>query len=200
MLPRFLSPLGTPVPVPLAEGGSATVIDHGVFKVGDSWYADVAFAPPGSYSALVQLAVARHQPMSLPGLELSPVVRADFVPLLPDRELRIEVSGGRVHITLSGLTPGGPVLNKFVAMLESRVTGVPPEGTTLTVGDGSVWEPAGTFEGLMNNTLRLDAPNGTAGLRVRVREVENIGIARQVQSFTLGELDERVVFTDTVEL
>ena len=47
-----------------------------------SAFADVAFPYTGSYSPLVQLAVARFQRHSLTGLWISPVVRPDFLPLL----------------------------------------------------------------------------------------------------------------------
>ena len=47
------------------------------------WYADIQMSPGPSYRPLVRLAVARYQPNSLPGLELSPAVATDLVQLLP---------------------------------------------------------------------------------------------------------------------
>ena len=75
-----------------------------MFEAAGSAFADIVFPPTSSYAAMVQLAVARYQPNSMDGLALSPVVRTDFVPLLPDRTL----SFGRVAGDEASVQTGGP--------------------------------------------------------------------------------------------
>ncbi|MEZ0447204.1 hypothetical protein [Cellulomonas sp. ICMP 17802] len=192
--PRFPVPAGTAVGVTLAEGPTAVVVAHGVFEVGGSAFADVVLGPFDSYSPLVQLAVARYQPESLPGLTISPVVRTDFVPLLPDRTVTVEV-GAELGVTLTGVTPAGPRLNRCDAILEA--TGDAGDGP-LVLGDGGPWHTVATASGAVGTRLTLPNPGGT--LRVRVREVEMIGRDTAPSLGTVQELEERVVFADTVPL
>ncbi|MCE0485268.1 hypothetical protein [Ornithinimicrobium sediminis] len=49
------------------------------------WFVDVAMDPGDSVWPFVRLALARYQPHSLPGHDLSPVVMADWVQPLPER-------------------------------------------------------------------------------------------------------------------
>jgi hypothetical protein len=63
-----------------------------------------------SYSPFVRLALARYQPHSIPGTELSRVVIADFVQLAPDRTVRVTPTAGDPNsfaITVEGLTHQG---------------------------------------------------------------------------------------------
>lgn len=55
------------------------------------WYCDVAVDPAAlsTYFPFVRLALARYQPKSLPGLELSRVVLADQVQVSPPRSVRV---------------------------------------------------------------------------------------------------------------
>jgi hypothetical protein len=54
------------------------------------WFADVDVSLSGSYFPFLRLALARYQPDSLPGVELSTVARAPFVQLPPDCTTTVE--------------------------------------------------------------------------------------------------------------
>ncbi|MEV4398708.1 hypothetical protein [Nonomuraea sp. NPDC049607] len=72
------------------------------------WFADVdvdlgAAGRESAYFPYLRLALARYQPHALAGLELSPVVQAEFAQLVPGRTLTVEeVSGGGLRVTLAG--------------------------------------------------------------------------------------------------
>lgn len=53
------------------------------------WYCDIEISPQGSYYPFVRLALARYQPLSVPGAHLSEVVLADFMTLAADRWLSV---------------------------------------------------------------------------------------------------------------
>ena len=77
-------------PVP---GSSATALVAGVMPRFDKergmWFADLELETGAARMPFVRLALCRWQPEALPGVELSGVVRADFVQVLPDRTATI---------------------------------------------------------------------------------------------------------------
>ena len=58
------------------------------------WVADIALPGLGDPATnawpFVEMALARYQPDSLPGLELSPVVKAELVQVMPERQLSVQ--------------------------------------------------------------------------------------------------------------
>jgi hypothetical protein len=76
-------------------GEMVTVAGHqvGFDRERDLWYCDIQIDTGATYFPFVRLALARWQPNSLPDLELSPVVLADFVQLAPDRFASVVKSG-----------------------------------------------------------------------------------------------------------
>lgn len=135
-------------------------------------------------------------------------MRTDFVPLLPDRTLTVDTSEpGRVTVALNGLGPGGLLPNRVDVILE----GGSGEGVALDAGVASVtgWSPAWPADIIgqppwastyLGQPVTLGFPPGVGPLRVRVREVERIGGEAGIFPATAGELTERVVFTDTVDV
>ncbi|MDQ0595759.1 hypothetical protein QF037_000104 [Streptomyces canus] len=202
------SPTLNGTPVVLSEtGGRVLAVGHPVWSHGDSWYADVPLPATNSYSPLVRPALARLQPHSLQGLALSPAVRADFVPLLPDRTLTVEPApDDMLQITLDGIGPDGPEPNSVRVSVE-RLTDTGVEGAASDPNDPEAagWVPVGGARGELGVTLLADAP-GPGPLRVRVREIELIpgGEARPlpdgVEPDQPSELADRVVFTDVVPI
>jgi hypothetical protein len=131
---------------------------------------DVMFPATSSYSALVSLGLARYQPSSLPGLALSPAVRTDFVPLLPDGTLTITVAPDLITVRIDGLAHRGPRPNRVDAVMEQRVgPDVVSTGSPVTVGEDGLWRQVVAVSGPVNDVLRLPGPDRD-GLRVRVRE------------------------------
>jgi hypothetical protein len=70
------------------------------------WYCDIKIDAGASYWPFVRLALARYQPISYSGVELSRVVLADFVRLPPDRTVTVTPAGSPDHfdVRVDGLT------------------------------------------------------------------------------------------------
>ena len=71
------------------------------------WYCDIEIDQGGSYWPFVRLALARYQPVSVVGEELSEIVLADFMALTADRWLNVRPGDGRRarRVTISGRAP-----------------------------------------------------------------------------------------------
>ena len=73
------------------------------------WYCDIQVDNSGAYTPFVRLALARYQPHSIPGVELSHVALADFAQLAPDRSAALTVDPAdprRARHRGSGARPG----------------------------------------------------------------------------------------------
>ena len=194
--------------VPTAGPGSAlvTVLPYPVTPNGDRWFTDIDIAVPAaaqSYNPLVELALARYQPDSIRGLELSPVVRADKVPLLPDRRVVVTRSGPQVNVAVEGTSPNPP--NRLDVVLETCPAGVAPEAIWLVLDDPAAepglaaWRPvpgqtvtrsaAGTIP-----ALTLASVPGRMRLRIRETEPFESGVGGS------PDLARRNVFVDTIVL
>jgi hypothetical protein len=68
------------------------------------WYCDIEINQGASYWPFIRLALARYQPVSVSGAELSEIVLADFMPLVADRWLHVTKTAGRRHVTVSGFS------------------------------------------------------------------------------------------------
>jgi hypothetical protein len=104
-----LSPIAFPLNVPADhEGGTpslASVIGYRpeYSKERQMWFVDVAIEPAAAVWPFVRLVVARYQPNSLPGLQLSKAVTCDFAQLVPERTLTISrPDDGHVRMTVTG--------------------------------------------------------------------------------------------------
>jgi hypothetical protein len=100
--------LSPPVPLPVADaqaGPGASLLAYRPEYNPDRrlWFVDVAIEPAAAVWPFVRLAVARYQPYALPGLQLSRIEHADFIPLPPERTLTISrPDRSSVRITVSG--------------------------------------------------------------------------------------------------
>lgn len=74
-----LRPGGSGDPVYIAPHAVGYDEDRGL------WYADIVVRPKEAYFPFVRLALARYQPVSIPGAHLSNVVMTEFQQLVPDR-------------------------------------------------------------------------------------------------------------------
>lgn len=200
------------------------VIPHAVELVDGRWFCDVGF-DIGSYSPLVELAIARYQPNSLDTLWLSPIVKTEMVPVLPDRTLTLKRSGDQLTVVLAGLgSPFLPRQNRVDVILEHCVLppGARADRVSLTAFDpptdgtpawvavpGQIHEATiaeNRHPGLLHDTwtATMSLPSDLGPLRVRVREVEFFAVsfhdAPPPQTGTSRELEERVVFTDVVDV
>ncbi|WP_264668253.1 hypothetical protein [Arthrobacter sp. VKM Ac-2550] len=72
----------------------------------DAWYCDIQFDTGSAYFPFVRLGLARYQPMSVAGCELSPLVPTAFVQTVPHRSLTIfPASDGTITVSLTGPAP-----------------------------------------------------------------------------------------------
>lgn len=207
-------------------GADVVVVSHEPAYHPDKqyWLGDVAFAGADNTSfncALVRLAVARYQPNSLDGLALSPVVRTDLVPLLPDRSLRVTRSANRYEVRLTGPVSPAPAVNRVDMILElcTQPGGLPADQVDLigfdTVAGVPAWQRAdlrrpepkrvGLSPVLKEWKAEYFMPPDAGPFRVRVREVELLPNKEPhpgafLHSGTPEEVTERTVFTDTVLL
>jgi hypothetical protein len=148
------------------------------------WFCDIKIAiapsqPLGPQRAphpFVHLKLARLQPSALPGLNLSPIVDAQFHQTRPDRTLTVSVTGTQATVTVTGPTTWGRIA-EFTAAV---VTGPPPGG------DLSLWETANSAgasitptetpltgdptSNIRSGTLTLPAARGTTPMRLLVQE------------------------------
>ena len=85
---------GLPHPGMTSPGSSAELVDvapHDVVYDAERqlWYADLEVNAGSSYYPMIRLALAKYQPVSVPGAHLSSIVLADVMALTPDRWLSI---------------------------------------------------------------------------------------------------------------
>ena len=134
-LPRVDTRTGLSLPEAPPSDRTFTVVGHEVRPDPENlrWYCDVDILVPGdAYTPFVRLALARYQPDSLAGLELSPVVQLDYMQLYPDRYASVfrfsesiadvyvsgtTYEGGRFKRTRVDTTPSGSVIE---AQVEQR--------------------------------------------------------------------------------
>ncbi|MFI0898486.1 hypothetical protein [Streptomyces sp. NPDC020983] len=194
----------------LAEDESLSVLAAAcpVWSHGDSWYADIVLPGTASYCPMVRPAVARLQEHSVPGLQLSPVVRTDFVPLLPDRTLTVTPAQDQVQVRLDGIGPSGPEGNQVLVTAERQpAAGAGVDGSAANPADPDAagWTTVGEANGALGDLVTVDAP-APGPLRVRVREREMVvpGDPRPplpgAEPEPPSEMSQRVVFTDVVPL
>lgn len=107
------------VPSQLLAGHSPTKDDERVglalyepqyHKAEQRWYADVQITPDGdAYYPFVRLCLARYQPNAIAGCELSEIVSSEFIQLLPEREVSIQVSEVARKVARLQVSIAGPV-------------------------------------------------------------------------------------------
>lgn len=125
------------------------------------WYCDIPVDPGQVYCPFVRLALARYQPSSIAGLELSRVVLADYVQLLPQRTVGVQPvprDPNSFTLAVTGLTyagsawsPGPLDLDPDAFILNPPPEMTPPDLIQVTVEqriagapDEAGWQPAGT--------------------------------------------------------
>ncbi len=197
-----------------------TAVGHKVFFEEERrlWYCDLELDPHDAYYPFVRLALARFQPVSVPGAHLSPVVTADFIQLAPDRtvsvsfnrsnlkELNIAVSGASYVQNAAAAGPG-----EIEVTLESRSLAMPEELGWTPVEKGQVklssqrvaGKPAGNF--IWSGKLTLPGDIKVRAYRLAVREYETFVsdepdlTARTTAAVALKKV-RRLVFAETIPL
>jgi hypothetical protein len=175
------------------------------------WFCDLTIDAGGAYTPFVRLALARWQPNSLPGVELSGVVLAEFAQLAPDRgvtAVRDANDRGILDLSVTGPTydegPGplpadGPRGSVVEVTVERRFAGADQDvGWTDASGDPGVTivPDADAFENAVRWSGRVRVDPARGPYRVVLREFESFaadageGLART----------RRLVFAETIEV
>jgi hypothetical protein len=115
------------------------------------WFCDITFSTVNGYTPFVRLALARYQPHSIQGVELSRVVLADFAQLTPNRTAFMSIDPGdqrHARLVVGGLGPQLPAASQIGVIVQQR---------NAAVGSDLGWEPApaGTV------TITADTPSLT---------------------------------------
>jgi hypothetical protein len=100
------------------------------------WYCDIELDNSTGYAPFVRLALARYQPHSITGVELSPMQLADFVQIAPDRSavLSINPNDPRLaNLFVGGLAPTGPLLTVINVTVQVR---------DASINSDLAWQPA----------------------------------------------------------
>lgn len=189
------------------------------------WFVDVALDPGTAFWPFLRLSVARYQPNSLPGLELSPVVNCDFAQLLPHRSAQVsrpDAEHARVVVT-------GPVgLPRFAkhegrdyaaqvgasrqmrARLERRVPAINTDLGWRTVEsiplpvqgvDGSVVSWEGVLD--LPSAIAPQRPGTNKDWRVVIEEIEVLPAdprATRAAELEMPGFGERIVYADVFSL
>ncbi len=130
------------------------------------WFVDIALQETQALWPFVRLAVARYQPHSIPGSELSPVALTSWVQPLPTRTLTVSRPDARhVQVTLTGV----------VNWLR--------------------WDPHAA-PGLAGEQLSADSPTGDAAVRAaRLQESRTVRATVQSRPAGAGDLEWEMVST-----
>lgn len=173
----------------------------------DLLWCDIAIEPaPDAYFPLVRLALARYQPDSVQGCELSPVVLADFVQIPPQRTVKVspEPAPGTFQVSVQGFSP---IKAPFIALVrvnvEQRIPGVddpdlgwapvPDETPGVTIDRTTVNQSPVLWDG----QVTVPAARQAGQFRIVVREVEPLQ-TDELQG--APNADGRLVFAETVVL
>jgi hypothetical protein len=209
------------------------VVPFRPWRADTGWVADLALPGLGDPSAnswpFVELALTRYQPDSVPGCEVSTVVKSEFVQVMPERRLSVTQDGNGLTVFLQcavSIQFGGGIDNIFTVVLEQLQA---PAGTaadavelaaiappsdlpqTPTTDGLPAWVPVDNrvHEGIVGPPqgptgpqpkVVIEIPAGLAGpLRLRVRESE-FGDAAQGVVEQSDELMQRTIYSDIVML
>jgi hypothetical protein len=168
---------------------SAQTVDVAGYSVGYDagrrlWYCDVVFSGVPAYMPFVRLALARYQPSSISGVELSRVVLADFAQLAPDRSASLALdpaAATQARLVVGGLAPDDPATSSVTVTVEKRTVGIDsdlgwapaPSGIAAATEDAPA--PSQPESILWSGTISFAREPRPGEFRVVVREFEETG-------------------------
>jgi hypothetical protein len=165
---------------------SSQAVDVAGYKVGYDterrlWYCDIEFSDVPAYTPFVRLALARYQPSSIPGVELSHVVLADFAQLAPDRSASLVLdpaTATQARLIVGGLAPSGPTESTVTVTVETRVSAIgsdlgwTPAALDVALATEDTPAPSQPESVLWSGTISFAAEPQPGEFRVVVREFE----------------------------
>lgn len=181
------------------------------------WYADIQLNIGSAQMPFVRLALVRYQPNSIPGVEVSRVVLADIIQLLPDRTATLMLGFGYASISVTGhnyttlgdltVIGGGEfsdygyhhLLPQFTATLEEQTQVSTDLDGWLAVSDPIRMQ----FDGTSANTdtfvvgAGFKPPKSGQSYRLVVREYE--GATTDIERSDKLIVTHRLVYADAIE-
>jgi hypothetical protein len=168
------------------------------------WYCDLELSTMLTYAPFVRLALARYQPHSIEGVELSRVVLADFAQLTPTRSAVLTIDPGDTRgarLFVGGLGPTAPTRSEITVSVEQRIPDIPtdlgwepaPAGVVNVVEDQP--PPAEPEAVLWSGSIEFAAQPTPGTYRVVIREFERIEVDA---ASTVQVLGERLVYAATL--
>lgn len=180
------------------------------------WFCDILLDPGTAYFPMVRFALVRFQPHSIAGVHISPVVLADFVQLVPHRNVTYDitqVAAGVIEVEASGPTYVHGRFNTSAMLLRLET-----ESALGATGELS-WTPIATApmrvidakpeHTIWKGIIRTGITPVPSRLRVVVMELEahrtdERGSVDPLEILTdnnlSSDLGHRVTFTDTLEI
>jgi hypothetical protein len=169
------------------------------------WFCDIEFYNTESYMPFVRLALARYQPHSITGVELSRVVLADFAQLTPDRSAVISIDPAdprQARVFVGGLAPQPPAQSVIEVTVQRRIAHIvsdlawevaPPDVVKVTENAPDATEPDAVLWSGSVVFAKTPAPDQ---FRIVVREFERIATDSPGAVPILGE---RLVYAAIVD-
>ena len=201
-------------------------IEHDVDVIGyevhfdperELWYCDILLDPGATYFPMVRFALVRFQPHSIEGAHISPVVLADFVQVVPHREVAYDArqaANGVIAVEVSG--PAFVHGQRFV-VTPRMLLRLEMQSALGAAGELS-WTPIATAEmqavapqpehTVWTGLVRTGITPVPKPLRVVVLELEPYRVDERGPSDALeiivdaaaSDFGHRVTFTDALEL
>ncbi|NMR28112.1 hypothetical protein [Crystallibacter degradans] len=111
----------------------------------DAWYCDIQFDTGTAYFPFVRLGLARYQPMSVPGCEMSPIIPTAFVQTVPNRSLTtFPAADGTIAVSLTGPAPSSYRDAQGSTIAGTNLVTAVVEEQDLRIEDPYIgWEPVG---------------------------------------------------------
>lgn len=168
------------------------------------WYCDIVVNNGATYQPFVRLALARFQPRSIQGVELSHVTLADFAQLTADRTAALSADPSdltRARLVVGGVAPEGPTRSLVSVRVERRVAEVQSDlgWATAPLSEVRVIEdlpvPSQPDSVLWSGSIVFGSVPAPGMYRVVVRELELLEIDPPAAAASDGpEYDGRLVY------
>jgi hypothetical protein len=170
------------------------------------WYCDIRITNSQAYMPFIRLALARYQPHSIAGVELSRIVLADYAQVTPDRSAVLAIDPAdsrRARLFVGGLapqaTPSRSVIEVSVqrrlSHAKSDVAWEVAPATDVTVSENApdASEPDAV---LWSGQITFAKAPPAGQYRVVIREFERLQVDSDPGTILLGE---RLVFVTVID-
>jgi hypothetical protein len=140
------------------------------------WYCDIEFYNSTSYMPFVRLALARYQPHSIEGVELSKVVLADYAQLAANRAAVISIDPAdprKANVFVGGIAPEAPTQSGIEVTVQRRLAHATSDLTVAENAPDATEADAVLWSGTISFAKR--PPRGQ--FRIVIREFERLPVA-----------------------